>query len=300
MRKFLYILICFCSFSIIYSKNNSDGSYPFLERKINNLKEKPSEQVIYIKIMIDKAKKEDNLKKLHRAYSLASTYSRGKEQLKYSDSLLSTAYKQNDTDIIGDCYLAKGSIYMNEEKYPEALQNYLKGYDYIKKKNNPYLVHNTEYLIAQTKIYLGEHQEAHDILGKVLAFYRENHQKINDTDYGLYYIYTLISAIDTNSHLRHFEENKNLIREGMDFITKNNYSDYSAYFTSAEGIDAYHQKDYNLAIQKLGKALKLYRDNWNHLTENYYLGLSYWHKGDKNSAIPYLLLIDEEYKRLGN
>ncbi|TDX84505.1 helix-turn-helix domain-containing protein [Epilithonimonas xixisoli] len=274
-------------------------SYSFLESKINSLKEKPAEQWVYIKKMTDKARKEDNIKKQHRAYSLASTYSRGEQQLKYSDSLLSTAYRQNDTDIIGDCYLAKGSIYMIEERYPEALKNYLKGYDYIKKKNNPYLVHNAEYLIAQTKIYLVEYQEAQNILKNVLAFYRKNQEKINDTDYSLYYIYALISAIDTNSHLSHFEENKNLIREGMDFIAKNNYPDYSAYFISAKGIDAYHQKKYDVAIQNLNEALKQYRGNWGHLTENYYLGLSYWHKGDKNSALPYLLLLDEEYKTKG-
>lgn len=299
MMRFLCFLIFFLNFSIIYSQNNTDRVYLILENKIESLEKKPSEQRAYIRTMIAKAKKENNIKKLHRAYSLASTYSRGEQQLKYGDSLLSTAHKQNDPDIIGDCYLAKGSIYMNAEKYPEALQDYLKGYDYIKKKKNPYLVHNAEYLIAQTKIYLGQFQEARDILGNVLAFYRENHQNINDTDYGLYYIYALISTIDTNSNLTSFEENKILIQEGIDFVTKNKYTGYTAYFISSEGIDAFHQNNYDVAVQKLDKALKLYPDNWNHLTENFYLGMSYWKKGDKNAALPYLLLLDREYKTKG-
>lgn len=299
IKRVLYFLIGVFNFSIVCSQNKIEMSYPFLESRIANLKEKPDQQFIYIKTMISKAKKENNIKKLHRAYSIASTYTTGGKQLKYSDSLLSTAYKQNNTDIIGDCYLSRGSVYMYQEKYQQALQDYLKGYAYIKRKSNPYLLHNAEYLIAQTKIYLGEYQEAHDILSNALIFYRKNHLKINDTDYGLYYIYTLISIIDTNSYLLQFQENKNLIKEGVDFVTKNNYSDYLAYFISAEGIDAFRQKDYEAAIKKLEKSLSLYHDNWKHLTDNYYLGISYWHIGDKNTAIPYLLLIDSEYKTTG-
>ncbi|UQB68878.1 response regulator transcription factor [Epilithonimonas zeae] len=270
-----------------------------MENKINHLKEKPSEQFLYIKEMIKKAKLENNIKQLHKSYSLASTYSRGDEQLKYGDSLLITAFKQKDSDIIGDCFLAKGTIYMNEEKYSEALKNYIEGYTYIKKKNNFYLINNAEFLIAQTKIYLGQYNDAHKILKRVLNFYRKNHQKTNNTDYGLYYIYTLISYIDTNSKLNLFDENKELLKEGLDFINKHNYKEYRSYFISLAGTDAYFQKKYDLAISKLDEALKLYNDNWKHLTETYYLGLSYWHKGEKKISIEYLKKISEEYRITG-
>ena len=299
MKQFLLVLMSFGSVFMLYAGNNLTETYPFLESRIINLKEKPTNQLVFIQKMIDKAKKDGNIQMLHRAYSLASTYTRGNEQLKYGDSLLITAFKQKDSDIIGDCFLAKGSIYMNEEKYQDALQNYVKGYEYIKKKNNPYLIYNAEFLIAQTKIYLGQYQEAHDILTKVLSFYRKNHQKIDNTDYGLYYIYTLISYIDTNSRLSLFNENKLLIPEGFDFVNKHNYKDYISYFVSLEGTDAFYQKKYDLAIEKLNKALKLYDDNWKHLTEVYYLGLSHWYKGDKNAAMQYLLKIDEEFKTTG-
>lgn len=299
MKSLGFVLWFLLGISMAYANNNLTETYPYLEKKINSLKEKPSEQLLYIRKMINKAKKEDNIKMLHRAYSLASTYTRDSEQLKYGDSLLITAFKQNDSDIIGDCFLAKGTIYMNEERYQDALQNHVKGYEYIKKKNNPYLVHNAEFLIAQTKIYLGQYQEGHDILTEVLSFYRKHHQKIDNTDYGIYYIYTLISYIDTNSRLSFFEENKILITEGQNFVNKHNYKDYTSYFVSLEGTDLFHQKKYDLAIKKLNEALKLYDDNWKHLTEVYYLGLSYWYKGDKNSALNYLLKINNEYKTTG-
>ncbi len=295
MRRFLLFLVCFLSVFISSGKQNLPYSYAFLESKVENLKEKPSEQLQYIRKMIIKSKEENDIKKLHRAYSLASTYTRGALQLKYGDSLLITAFKQNDTDIIGDCYLAKGSILMNEEKYTAALDNYMTGYEYIKKKKNLYLVNNAEYLIAQTKIYLKQYKDANNILKGVVSFYRENHPKIGDTDYSLYYLYSLIAYIDTNSHLGKFKDNENLISEGINFINENKYHDYLCYFLSLEGTDAFFQKKYDYAIEKLTEALRLYDDNWKHLTDVYYIGMSYWEKGNKDEALKYLLKIDNEY-----
>lgn len=291
--------MCFLGISTTYANNNLTETYPYLEKEINTLKKIPTKQLVYIKKIIITAKKDNNLQMLHRAYSLASSYTKSREKIKYGDSLLITAFKIKDSDIIGDCFLTKGNIYNNEGNYLDALQNYIKGYQYIKKKNNPYLIHNAEFLIAQTKIYLGQYQEAHDILTEVLSFYRKNHQKIDNTDYGLYYIHTLISYIDTNSRLNFFDQNKLLIQEGLDFIKKNNYEEYTGYFASLKGTDAFHQKKYDFAIEKLNESLKLYDDNWKHLTEIYYLGLSYWYKGDKNTALYYLLKINNEYKNTG-
>lgn len=299
MKRFLLLLAYFASILISANNENLVLSYKFFENKITQLRDNPSEQIQYIRKMINKAKQEDDLKMLHRAYSCASTYSRGKDQIKYGDSLLMTAYKQNDSDIIGDCYLAKGSISMNEEKYTDALKNFIIGYNFIKKKNNPYLVHNAEYLIAQTKIYLGQYQEANEILNSVVVFFRKNHYKAGGTDYALYYLYSLISYIDTNSRLGQFQQNEKLIREGIEFINQHNYHNYLSYFISLEGTDAFFKQQYDVAIEKLNEALRLFDDNWKHLTETYYLGMSYWEKGDKNKAIEYFLKIDKEYKETG-
>lgn len=299
MKRLLPLLVFFSCIFMYGNNENFVFSYKFLEAKVKHLKDRPSEQLRYIRKMIDKAKLENDLKKLHRAYSLASTYTRGTEQVKYGDSLLISAYKQNDPDIIGDCYLSKGSILMNEEKYTDALNDFNLGYDFIKKQNNPYLVHNAEYLIAQTKIYLGQYQEANDILQNVVSFFKENHSKIGDTDYSLYYLYSLISLIDTNSHLGQFKENQRLIKEGFGFIDQYNYHEYFSYFVSLEGTDAFFQEHYDIAIERLSEALRLFDDNWKHLTETYYLGMSYWKKGDKDKALEYFVKIDNEYKVSG-
>lgn len=297
--KYIFLL-----FFLIFSKLNAtvknENNIPFstIENMIKDLEEDPRDQWSYIILMINKAKRENNLQKLHRAYSFASTYSREGTQEKYGDSLLQTAFKLNDSDVIGDCYLARGMIFTNQEKYTAALDAFIKGYSFIEKKGDPYLINNAEYQIAQTKIYLGQYKEANKILKNVVSFFRINHKRINDTDYGLYYIYALIAYIDSNSHLNNFSENKILINEGFNFIkTNKDYSDYYSYFVSLEGTDAYYQKNYSHSIQKLKLALQLSDDNWKHLTENFYLGLAYWYSGEKESAIPYLLKIHQEYDK---
>ena len=299
MKHFLLIFTFFATNSLAFAQDNSEETYQFLDERIEILRNKPGEQLPYIKKMISKATKSNHLKILHKAFSLAAASATGGDKLKYGDSLIMTALKQKNSDVTGDCYLARGSLFMNEEKYQNALQDYVKGYYFIKRNNNPYLINNAHFLIAQTKIYLGQYDEARNILKKVLSFYRENHKKIEDTDYALYYIYTLISYIDANSHLSNFKENKTLIREGQNFIKKNHYENYASYFLSLEGTDAFHQQNYVLAIEKLDAALALYHDNWKHLTEIFYLGLSHWHKGDQEKAILYLLKIDAEYNKTG-
>ena len=274
-------------------------SYSNIQKEIQKLDKEPKKQFKWILLLIEKAKKENNLEKLNQGYSFASTYTRGNIQMKYGDSLLSTALQINNPDIIGDCYLSKGMIYTNEEKYPLALDYFMKGYNYIKINNDEYLIHNAEYQIAQIKIYLGEYQEARKILKRTLSFFRKNHTKIKNTDYALYYIYSLISYIDANSKLGNFSENVALIKEGLHFTRNTNYNSYYSYFVSLIGTDFYYQKKYNLAIEKLNSALELSNDNWKHLTENYYLGLSYWYKGDKEFALPYLKKLDAEYNSNG-
>lgn len=73
------------------------------------------------------------------------------------------------------------------------------------------------------------------------------------------------------------------------------YEIYKAYYLSCEGTDAYYNKNYPLAINKLNEAIKQYNDNFAHFTEIYYLGLTYWKLNQKDKAINYFLKLDKEY-----
>src|SRR5690606_5745845 len=192
-----------------------------------------------------------NLPLLFDLYGLASKYRVGKEQLKYGDSLLVVAQKIGTVDKMGDAHLARGMIFTHNEDHTKALESYLTAYQYLKKKNNPYLIHNLEYNIAQTKNYLGLHEEARVSLQKAVQFFRKNHPTLDGTDYRLYYVYSLIALIDTNTRLGYYADNPPLIAEGKKFIAAEGMNSYLPYLLNSAGMQHYHMKEYDEAIEQL-------------------------------------------------
>ncbi|MGZ5197391.1 MAG: helix-turn-helix domain-containing protein, partial [Kaistella sp.] len=112
-----------------------------------------------------------------------------------------------------------------------------------------------------------------------------------------YYMYSLMSLIDSNTKLGQFAENKLLLKEAFDYIKEHQLNLYLPYFISSEGTNAYYSKDYNTAISKLSEAIRLYNDQWTHNTEVFYLGLSYWNIGKEQLAVKYLEEIDKHYEK---
>ena len=277
--------------------NDSIGhfSYDQLSSLVPKHHNNPDKQWKYISIWIKKAKKENNPEQLYEGYNQAGYVKTDLSQIKYCDSMVTIAKRLNNQDMIADSYLTLGTAYMGNEFYPEALDNFMEGYKLISEKKNPYIFHNTEYLIARTKFYLGQYSEAREILNRCVMFFRDHDQKIGNTDYRNYYVYSLLALIESNSHLGKFNENKKLISEGVQYITTENLPEYSGYFRSSEGQDAYLRKNYSLAVLKINEALSLYRDHWKHLTDQFYLGMAYWKLDDKDKAVSHLLSLDQTY-----
>ena len=281
-------------------KSTIDMPYSDLEVVIKNLDNEPENQWGYVQIFIAKAKRDNNIAKIRRGYVLASFNRSGSEQIRYSDSVVFMAKKIGDIALIGDSYLSLGMSFSNNENYPRALDSFLSGYDYISKTGDPYLIHNAEYQIAQTKSYLGQFKEANALLQSSVSFFRNNHKTINETDYKYYYLYALIALIDSNSRIGNFTQNIQLIDEGKKFIKNNpTFHSYYPYLLSCEAVNSYYEGKNDVAISQFLNALKLYNDKWKHLTDKYYLGMSYWNLGKKEEAITYFLLLDKEYASVG-
>lgn len=296
---FLFFFINqFSAQKLNYTEKNA--SYPELERRIGALENNYKEQWKYIDVFIKKAKNEKDYEQLSKAYLLASFSKRGTEQIVYADSTVIAALKTKNNDFIGDSYLSLGMSYANNENYPKALDNYLKGYHYIQKGEDLYLLNNAKYQIATVKNYLGLYKEADKLFESSVEFFRKNHHKIKDTDYRYYFIYALINYIDNNAHNQKLKDNVSLIKEGKDFIKENkDLKKYHPYFVSAEGIDYYFEGDYLASVNKLDEALKLYDDNWKHLTNKFYLGMSYWKMDKKDKALQYFFELDKDYSETG-
>ena len=301
LRFFFIILLLLSSIVKIFAQNNSELNYSYeeIEKKIEKSHNSEVEMWKWINLYIKKSKKENNNETLIYAYREASNNTNLPNNFKYSDSALITAKKTNDKKLLSYAYLNRGTIYMDEEMYNKALDDILLSNKYSEELKDNYTFNKTKYFIAQNKIYLGLYEDANNELKGCLKYFKENLSLGDELgkSYSMYYLYSLMSYIDTNTKIGRQNLNADLLKEAYSYIDKNNLQVYKPYFVSSEGTDAFYRKDYKLAIDKLTKALLSYNDQWPHHTEIYYLGLSFWHSGRKKVAIKYLEEIDNEYNK---
>ncbi|WP_177205416.1 helix-turn-helix domain-containing protein [Halpernia frigidisoli] len=253
-----------------------------------------------INLYIQKSKQERNFETLIYAYRYSTLYSTFPRNIAFADSALSIAKKSNNPEFLSSAYVNRGKTWLDEKKYQKSLDDFLSAITYSNKTGDDYTTYKTKYYIAQNKIYLGLYDEAQEELRQCIEYFKKN---IKTTGLGkdneMYYLYSLMSSIDTNSKLLKQKENKPLLDEAFDYITVNNLSEYLPYFITSQGVDSYNNKNYNLAILKLKQALSLFKDNSFHYTANFYLGMSYWQEGRKDEAVLYFKLIDADYSKSG-
>ncbi len=295
---FLFSLVIFNNFPAQKSLN-SNLSNEDIEKKIDDNIGNPGELWKLINFYILKSKKEQNNEALFYAYRYASVHAIYPLNIRYADSALTTAKKSDIKKILIDAYLNHGNINMAEEFYEKALDDILVANKLSQQYGNDYIFNKTIYYIAQNKIYLGQYEDAKKELLVCLKFFKANlHNKTAlGKNYEMYYLYSLMSLIDSNIKLGNIEENKALLEEAFSYIKDNKLDQYTPYFITSEGMTAYYLKDYNNAISKFSESIRLYNDQWDHNTEVYYLGLSYWHIGKQQLAVKYLEEIDKHYEK---
>ncbi len=304
MKLILKLVLCFSMLfcgSKFYAQNFNPETikYEEIEKKIDEVTNRPEEAWKYIKLYIKKSKAEKNPETLVYAYRYASNFASAPDNLKYADSALAVGKGTNSKKLLAHAYINRGIIYMNGEFYQKALDDILVANKYSEETGDEYNYNKTIYFIAQNKIYLGLYEDANKELTECIKYFKNNTDKSKSLgkDYQTYYLYSLMSLIDSNTKLGKREENKKLLQEAFNYIDQEKLPQYLPYFISSEGTDAYYSKDYNIAISKLSEALRLYNDKYPHLTEIHYLGLSYWKLGKHNVAIKYFEEIDHEYDR---
>ena len=278
---------------------NSNLSNEEIEKKIDKYNNDPKKLWELINFYINKSKVERNDEALFYAYRYASISSTYPLNLKYADSALVIGKKSDIKKILLDAYLNRGNINMSEEFYQKALDDILIANKLSQESGNNYIFNKTIYYIAQNKLYLGQYEDANKELIICLKFFKDNLQNKTSLgkNYQIYYLYSLMSLIDSNTKLGKSKENEALLKEAFAYIKENKLDQYLPYFITSEGISSYFLKDYNTAISKFSEAIRLYNDQWEHNTEVFYLGLSYWHIGKEKLAIKYLEEIDKHYDK---
>ena len=300
--KILYIFILFL-LSIINcfsqkKENYTNLSYEEIEKRIDDPNTSKNEDSYLINLYINKSKSEKNNESLFYAYRYASKFYNPPTSFKYADSALIIGIKSKNKKLLTDAYLNKGVVLMDNSRYDEALDNILIANKYSFELNNDYIFNKTIYYIAQNKIYLGLYEDANKELEICIKFFRNNvKNKELGKDYEIYYIYSLMSLIDSNIKIGKFEFNKSLFYEAYKYLNINKLNVYKPYFVSSEGTEAFYNANYNLAIKKLSEAIRLYNDQWPHLNDIFYIGLSNWKLGKRDVAVRYFEEIDKEYDK---
>ena len=233
------------------------------------------------------------------AYRYAGNFSKFPQNIKYADSALSVGKSSGNKKLLTEAHLNRSVVYMNESLYQKALDDILIANKYSNELKDDYTVNSNKYLIAQNKIYLGLYEDARRELISCVKYFKDNLENSTDLgkNYQMLYIYSLMSYIDTNTKLGKIQENKLQIAEAIAYTKKHQLNQYLPYFISSEGTDAYYEKDYKKAILKFSEAIRLYNDQWPHITEIYYLGLSHWKLNKHSVAIKYFEELDKEYEK---
>lgn len=294
---FLFILF----FLFTYSQNNKLESLSFqeIEKKIDSLAFSNNKNAFpIIKFYISKSKKENNPEALIYAYRYATKASESEiEARKYADSAIIIAKKNQNFKLLSESFLNKGVYLMDIFKNREALDNILIANKYASLLKDAYIEHKTLYYISQNKILLGQDIAAIQDLTKCLIYFENNLGNSNlGEDYEIYFTYSLMTIIDCNSRLGYTNQNIKLLNKAFQYINETKKTYLLPYFISCQGVDYFYSKKYSLAIKHLEKALYLYNDVWPHHTEVFYLGLSYWKKGEKFKAVKLFKKLDNTYK----
>ncbi|GAB1346946.1 helix-turn-helix transcriptional regulator [Cloacibacterium normanense] len=293
--KFFLTFIFFLAFNLFLNAQLTE-KFEKIEGKINSEINNPPKMWELIYQYIQDTKKNNNEEGLLNAYKIASVYAEHPKNFKYADSALNIAKKSQNAKLLTIAYLNRGIIYMDESKHQKALDDILIANQYSIKIDDEYFNNKTKYYMAQNKIYLGLYEEANLELNSCMIFFKDNLNNSNyGKDYQQFYIYSMMSYIDTNTRIGKQIENTKLIKEIIYYLKKNKLDNYIPYFISSEGTDAYYSGNYHLAITKLSQALRLYNDYWPHFVEVFYLGMSNWKLGKKEVAVKYFEEIDKDY-----
>lgn len=277
-------------------KKIEDLSFLELEKKIDSSYNRKEELWIYINHYIKKSKEEKNDEALIYAYRYASGYSVFPENLKYSDSILFIAQKNKNKKLITESLINRSYTLMDNFMHKEALKYIIQAHNVASKIGDYYLINKSKYFIAQNKIYLGLNSEANKELKSCVKYFRSNLKENKlGVDNELFYMYSLLSLIDSNSKIKNHKENVSLLNEAFNYIKKKNLKEYYPYFVSSLGTEAYYNNNFLSAIKYLQKSLDSYNDQWPHFTEIFYIGMSYWKLGNKKEAVKYFEKLDKEY-----
>lgn len=269
-------------------------SYDYLFERIEATAENKVNQAYYLKYFLNKAKKDKNFEEIVNGYKNYLFYAPEKSKLIYADSMIYTAKKANNNDLIGSAYLSKGIVYYARKEHKNALDNYLIADNFISKTNDKYLVYKVKYNIAIIKYFLGFYDEAISLFTECTDYFKEKNTRA--------YLNSLHLLGLCHNRIGNYglcsEINKKGIEEGI----RMSNTEMKNYFIHSEGINQYFKNNYAEAIKKINYSIPSIKENKDFGNESvgyFYIGKSYWDLHKPEMALPYFFKVDKIFDDKG-
>jgi AraC-like DNA-binding protein len=305
IKKIFFIFFTGC-FKLILAQQPYSEYYQ-LRSKYEHFEENDTRAFPFIQQYINKAKKEKNYEKLVQGYKDGVYYSsENDDKLKYADSTIWAANLSRDKDLLIIAHIEKGVVYYyHYKKYQLALNEYLEAYEYSKNTDNEYLKYQNLYHIGVVKSYLGYYEEASELFGKCISYYRPK-SKSNLHPNEIYnnkkgYLNSLHQLIICYRHLGKYKDVDSAIQTGFSEIGNNTeYAQEKGYFLLSKGISDYRNTRYKEALMHLNQSLASMKNSrdFARLSLNYfYIGKSYRELKNNKKSVDYFKKIDSIFNK---
>lgn len=291
------IILLFCHVITIstihaqYSKAEIlNESYSSIYNKLIAAKGDSIQQRFFLEAYMQKARNENNIKKIITGYKYLRTRATRKTKPIYADSVVKSALATKDTILISSAYLSKGIVFYWNKQYEKALDNYILSFKYLNesKSEDPYLTNKLSYNMGLVKYYLGMNQDALTTLKPCLEYFELHHQKA--------YLVTLNFIGICYMNLGNYVMTSKINRQGIEKGKEIGNRSVEVYFRKSEAINQYYKGNYQTTIDSLEAVIPTIDDRGdfaNVTLSQYYIGKSYWDLNQRKTAIPYLELVDQ-------
>lgn len=306
IKKIFFIL--FIGFFKLLLSQEGYSDYYKLRQKFENLEENDSKAFPFLQPYINKAKREKNYEKLVQGYKDGVFYSPENDiKLKYADSMIWAANQSKVGDLQSIAYLEKGVVYYyHYKKFQQALNEYLKAYEYSKNTKNEYLKYQNLYHIGVVKSYLGYYPDASELFKKSLEYYGRQKRRSDLGPNAIYnntkgYLNSLHQLIICYRNLGQYKETDSAIETGLAEVGNNpDYAQEKAYFLLSKGISEYRNNRYESALSNLNQSLasiKKGRDFARLSVDYFYIGKTYFGLKNTKESMKYFKKVDSIFTK---
>lgn len=295
-----YIVLFLFSFSTIYAQNSfkdsiSDLSLKQLDKLTIKLENSDNKKkgIIASKILVEKSKKEKNLKYRSRGYySLSNFYEDYDVKLAYADSMLFFSEQSNIKYLITDALCLKANINIYKGNYSKGMELLASAYKYAIEDEN---INNQKWIesrMGSIKNQLSRFYEAKTIYKNAYLEYKSTgYDKVSDKEDYLNTIYNLSLSF---SYLDEYDSTLFYAKKGSYLLEDESNPKLENLFKRSQAIGLLGKGKLEESINLFHKTLAGLSNN-NQAHSYYYIASAHKRSGRIDSSIAYYKKVDSVF-----